>query len=398
MNAIFLFGCRFIDAFTAIGEGKQDWVRDVAGLTNDLSIVPFEDTENLGSALRTLDLMLKRENLSISTVIRLNIFCLDNLNACLQLTPHVNNLVSRVVFILQNSVLGNASDLSKLLDSLREFNLTRLVIYYNSFPELYRNLKVIGRISSVVPTSLIARLRDVMDDLNFLKVIAQCYQNISLGFIVRNPDEMLGITRNAAVQLLCRRIWLFNEVVTCREDLKNLSVKPLYLVIPTSNVKVLGIMRSGAFIADGESAHPADVEVLKEVLLNRRYDPSVMSGITISLGIKVGGGIVISEDDIRVLELVEKYGCLKKVAEAVGVSYMVLRKRLAELERELGVKIILSQRGGSERGSTELSPFGRGLLSSVKPILIRAREALLNHGLNQYVDFGSEVCGQGFIE
>ncbi len=312
---------------------------------------------------------------------------------------NINGIISdKVVVIVRNRFLSNLTE--GMLSVLRRLNILRLVIHYDSFLELYRNLRVISKLSSVAYVSLITNLSNVTDDLSFLKVVTRCYRNVNLGFIVKHPDEMLEAINGVAIHLLCRRIWLLNEVVAVREGgpREATSVKPLYLIVPTNELKALGILRSGVFVLDRKSSHPADVGVLKNLFINSKRDPSLRSEVMITLGVKVRGRLTISEDDIRVLELVERYGCLKKVAEVIGVNYIVLRKRLTDLERELGVKIIVSQRGGSEKGSTELTPFGKGLLSSVKPILDRAKEALLSYGLDRYVSFEKEVCGEGFIE
>ncbi len=363
----------------------------------DDSFISFRDPNEFSIAVRMLDLLLRQENLNISIISRLNVFCLDNLGNCLSSLLSVKTLLKKVTIAIKIDVLKNI-DLSKVIDLQRELGLKRLIIFYNSFLDVYNNLKDISKISSIVPVSLVTRLDNVLDDLEFLTTINRLYKNIYLGFLVRHPNDILKLPKNIRIQLLCRKTWLLNEIISAKSEPQSPLIKPLFLLIPSEKLRVLGILKSGVKIVGKDRSYPVNSKELKEFLLSYVYSNPLSQKASLYVGIKLGKEIVISEEDLEVLSLIKKHGCLKKVAEILGSNYATIRKKLIDLEKELGTKIIISQRGGSEKGSTELSPLGEELLMTLKPIIDEVKRILSQHSISQFIDLRNEICKYDFID
>lgn len=344
-----------------------------------------------------LDLLLRQENLNISVITRLNVFCLDNLENCVSALSSLKTLLKKVTLAVRIDVLEDI-DINKIIALHKELSMKRLVVYYESFLDVYNDLRDIHEISSVVPVSLVTRLDKVLDDLEFLSTINRLYNNIYLGFLVRNPNDILKLPKNIRIQLLCRKTWLLNEIVSARSEAQNHLIKPLFLLIPSEKIRVLGIFKSGVKIVGKDKSYSVNSKELKEFLLSYVYSNPLSQKASLFIGIKLGKELVISEEDLEVLDLIKKHRCLKKVAEIIGSNYATIRKKLIDLEKELETKIIISQRGGSEKGSTELSPLGEELLVTLKPIIDEVKRILSQHGISQFIDLRNEVCKYDFIE
>ncbi len=348
-------------------------------------------------AVRMLDLLLRQENLNISIILRLNIFCLDDLGNCISSLLSLKTILKKVTVTFRIDALENM-DLSKIIDLQRELELRRLIVFYDSFLDVYNNLKEISKISSVVPVSLVTRLDNVLDDLEFLTTINRLYKNVYLGFLVRHPNDIFKLPKNIRVQLLCRKAWLLNEIIYARSEPQNPLIKPLFLLVPSEKLRVLGILKSGVKIVGVDRSYSVNSKELREFLLNYMHSSSLSQKVSLFIGIKLGKEVVISEDDLEVLSLIREHGCLKKVAEILGSNYATIRRKLIDLEKELGTKIIISQRGGSEKGSTELSLLGEELLTTLKPIINEVKRILSQHGISQFIDLKNEICKYDFID
>ena len=71
---------------------------------------------------------------------------------------------------------------------------------------------------------------------------------------------------------------------------------------------------------------------------------------------------------MELLEKIETYSSLKKATEAMGMSYTKALRIIRDIERELGFPIVVSMKGGNERGSTKLTDKGRKFLSTYKEV------------------------------
>ncbi len=74
------------------------------------------------------------------------------------------------------------------------------------------------------------------------------------------------------------------------------------------------------------------------------------------------GRPVLGEDQAGLLLLIREKGSIVDAARSLGISYRQTWSRLRRIKQETGIEVVVSHRGGPERGSTVLSPEGEGLL------------------------------------
>jgi len=77
---------------------------------------------------------------------------------------------------------------------------------------------------------------------------------------------------------------------------------------------------------------------------------------------KKDGRFVVSAGRAKLLRLIHEYGSISKAAEEMGMSYRHAWGSIRKIEEALGEKVVISERGGQEGGSTRLTPEGRSLL------------------------------------
>ena len=71
---------------------------------------------------------------------------------------------------------------------------------------------------------------------------------------------------------------------------------------------------------------------------------------------------------MELMEKIEAYSSMKKASETMGMSYTKALRIIRDIERELGFPVVISMKGGNERGSTKLTEKGKQLLSTYKEI------------------------------
>jgi len=73
-----------------------------------------------------------------------------------------------------------------------------------------------------------------------------------------------------------------------------------------------------------------------------------------------------STGPMELMEKIEKYSSLKKATEDMGMSYTKALRIIRDIEREMGFPVVVSVKGGNERGSTKLTDKGKQVLKSYK--------------------------------
>ena len=71
---------------------------------------------------------------------------------------------------------------------------------------------------------------------------------------------------------------------------------------------------------------------------------------------------------MELMEKIETYSSLKKATEAMGMSYTKALRIIRDVERELGFPVVVSIKGGNDRGSTRLTEKGKQVLYAYKDI------------------------------
>jgi molybdate transport system regulatory protein len=74
------------------------------------------------------------------------------------------------------------------------------------------------------------------------------------------------------------------------------------------------------------------------------------------------GAFLVGPRYIRLLEGIERAGTIRGACDASGLSYRTCVKRVRQMERTLGVPMLLTRRGGPSRGGADLTPAARQLV------------------------------------
>jgi len=76
------------------------------------------------------------------------------------------------------------------------------------------------------------------------------------------------------------------------------------------------------------------------------------------------GENIFGDGKYKLLKTIEKTGSLKLAMESLGLSYRKTWDKLKKIESTLGFEIVRSIRGGSEGGSSEITPEGKKLIEA----------------------------------
>jgi molybdate transport system regulatory protein len=71
---------------------------------------------------------------------------------------------------------------------------------------------------------------------------------------------------------------------------------------------------------------------------------------------------------MELFEKIETYKSIKKATGAMGMSYTKALRIIRTAEKELGFPLVVSEKGGNNRGATQLTEKGREVLASFKEI------------------------------
>jgi molybdate transport system regulatory protein len=76
-----------------------------------------------------------------------------------------------------------------------------------------------------------------------------------------------------------------------------------------------------------------------------------------------GGQVVLSDWRVELLEAIEATGSLARAAERLDVPYRTAWYKLKEIERRLGVRLLETQSGGADGGSSQLTAEAREVVA-----------------------------------
>ncbi|MEM1658269.1 MAG: molybdenum-dependent transcriptional regulator [Candidatus Jordarchaeales archaeon] len=85
--------------------------------------------------------------------------------------------------------------------------------------------------------------------------------------------------------------------------------------------------------------------------------------LKVKVWLEYRGESVIGRGGAELLKGINEKGSLSSAARRLGVSYKYAWKYLRRIESKLGIRIVVSTRGGREKGGTRLTEEGKRLLS-----------------------------------
>lgn len=78
--------------------------------------------------------------------------------------------------------------------------------------------------------------------------------------------------------------------------------------------------------------------------------------------------IFIGKGVKEMLDAIELHKSIKKATEYTGISYPKAIRMVRTLEEELGFPVVISEKGGNERGGTRLTEKGKEVLETYRRI------------------------------
>lgn len=78
--------------------------------------------------------------------------------------------------------------------------------------------------------------------------------------------------------------------------------------------------------------------------------------------------IFIGKGVKEMLDAIELNKSIKKATEYTGISYPKAIRMIRTLEEELGFPVVISEKGGNERGGTRLTEKGKEVLETYRRI------------------------------
>lgn len=73
---------------------------------------------------------------------------------------------------------------------------------------------------------------------------------------------------------------------------------------------------------------------------------------------------ILGDGKWKILKLIEEKGSLKAACDELGYTYRRTWGNLEKIEQTLGFPLLEKHRGGSEKGSTRLTPEGKKLVEA----------------------------------
>ena len=380
----------------AVNEGETEWASEFLPQVDSIEFTPFTDPVELSIAMKMLNLLMRQEGLSINAITRFNILCLGDLIKCFDMIKAIRPYVNKTILITNINVF-NENAVNGIIDYMKLVSVDRLLLYHNNFINLYNKRELLKRLSTVQDVSLLSNYVNIAEDLEFIMALSKLMPNINFGMLIKNPHELFKLSRDKCLnaKFLCRKKWLIYDIIPAFSP--ELST-PLYMLLPNTKSKVFAILKSGLKFIDSTGIQLINIRDLKKYMLNNKYmDSSFFSRISLFIGLRFNNGAILSDEDLLILKYVDEYKCLKKVARALGMSYTMVRRKIIDLEKSLGVKLIISKRGGLERGLTELSPIGKELLLTLSPIVGKVKNVINKQGLTRIINIDNYVRRNDFV-
>ena len=85
--------------------------------------------------------------------------------------------------------------------------------------------------------------------------------------------------------------------------------------------------------------------------------------------IRIGKNKIFMGKGVKeMLDAIEMHKSIKKATEYTGISYPKAMRMVRTLEEELGFPVVISEKGGSDRGGTRLTEKGKEVLETYRKI------------------------------
>jgi molybdate transport system regulatory protein len=104
-----------------------------------------------------------------------------------------------------------------------------------------------------------------------------------------------------------------------------------------------------------------------------------------------GGDVVLSEWRVELLEAIDAHGSLSRAAEALDIPYRTAWERVKATEGEIGFRLLDSESGGLDGGSSRLTPEARDLCRRFRRVSSGIQEVVSRRFA---AEFGDSIEGE----
>ena len=126
-------------------------------------------------------------------------------------------------------------------------------------------------------------------------------------------------------------------------------------------------------------------EITREELRKMLFSPCVIDHDAVGLSPRINihfvtkKGIEIPGDILELLELISQVNSFRAACKALGVPASTYWEKIKNLEKKLGIPLLISIRGGKKKGVTILTDFAKELLEEYKHIREKVLVALYRY-------------------
>ncbi|HIE23662.1 MAG TPA: LysR family transcriptional regulator [Candidatus Korarchaeota archaeon] len=95
--------------------------------------------------------------------------------------------------------------------------------------------------------------------------------------------------------------------------------------------------------------------------------------VAVKIMLVLKGRYVIGEGRVRLLEEIDRFGCISKAAKALNIPYRVAIRHIRRVEDIIDEKLVITSRGGRGGGGrAELTPIAKDIVKTYK----KAKDAI----------------------
>ncbi len=105
--------------------------------------------------------------------------------------------------------------------------------------------------------------------------------------------------------------------------------------------------------------------------------PSKPEKVAVKIMLLLKGKYVLGEGRVRLLEEIDRFGCISKAAKELNIPYRVAIRHIRRVEEKIGEKLVVTRRGGKGGGGrAELTPIAKNIVVTYKEAKRAVEKAL----------------------
>lgn len=94
--------------------------------------------------------------------------------------------------------------------------------------------------------------------------------------------------------------------------------------------------------------------------------------------------VILSDWRVELLEAVDRHGSLRRAAEQLNVPYRTAWDRVKATEAALGIRLLATESGGADGGSSQLTPEAREICRRFRRVTSGVHEVITRRFHTEY--------------